>query len=163
MKKRHYVPAIALVTLGLDLLTKYMADTYIASYEPMRILPFFNLVNVENRGAAFSMLSNLGNGFFISVAVLALIFILYLLIKTNESPVSLALILGGAAGNLADRLYYGHVRDFLDFHLGVWHWPSFNVADSALTVGLVILLIHALRPQQQATKENGENTPAPHQ
>lgn len=150
MKKTIYVPLISIGTIVLDLVTKYMADTRIAPYEPMKIMPFFNLVNVENRGAAFSMLSNLGNGFFIAVALLAIVFIMYLLIKTEENPVSLALILGGAIGNLTDRLYYGHVRDFLDFHVGGWHWPSFNIADSALTVGLAILLIQALRPARPA-------------
>lgn len=145
MRKRHYVPLISFSTIGLDLLTKYMADTRVKPYEPVEILPFFNIVNVENTGAAFSMLSNMGNTFFITVAFLAIIFILYLLIRTEESPVPLALILGGAAGNLADRIYYGHVRDFLDFHIAGLHWPAFNVADSALTVGLCLLLWQAIR------------------
>jgi signal peptidase II len=149
MNKRAYVPAIALGTIFLDLVTKYMADTMVKPYEPVEVLPFFNLVNVENTGAAFSMLSSLGNGFFITVALLAILFILYLLVRTDESPVPLALILGGAVGNLTDRLYYGHVRDFLDFHVAGWHWPAFNVADSALTVGLAILLALALFPARR--------------
>jgi signal peptidase II len=144
MKKRLYVPIITIVTIALDLVTKYLADTLVEPYEPVKVIPFFNLVNVENTGAAFSMLSNLGNAFFITVALLAILFILYLLVRTDESPIPLALILGGAIGNLADRLYYGYVRDFLDFHIADWHWPAFNVADSALTVGLAILLFHAL-------------------
>ena len=159
MKKIIYVPLISIGTIAMDLVTKYMADTRIAPYGSLKILPFFNLVNVENRGAAFSMLSNLGNGFFIAVALLAILFILYLLIRTEENPVSLALILGGAIGNLTDRLYYGHVRDFLDFHLLGWHWPSFNVADSALTVGLAILLIQALRPVKPAPDNPGQTSP----
>lgn len=142
MKKKYYVPLIILGVIALDLITKYLADTMVKPYEPVEILSFFNIVNVENTGAAFSMLSNMGNAFFITVALLAIMFIMYLLIRTKESPAPLALILGGAVGNLTDRLYYGHVRDFLDFHISGWHWPAFNVADSALTAGLAILLIH---------------------
>jgi len=149
MRKSIYVPAIAMGTVALDLVTKYLADTMVAPFEPVEVLPVFSLVNVENTGAAFSMLSNLGNVFFITVALIAICFIMYLLIRTNESPVPLALILGGAAGNLADRLYYGYVRDFLDFHVSGWHWPAFNVADSALTVGITILLVHGLFPVKQ--------------
>ena len=145
MRKGLYVPAIAAGTIALDLLTKYLADTMVEPYEPVEVLSFFNLVNVENTGAAFSMLSNMGNVFFITVALLAILFILYLLFKTDENPVPLALILGGAVGNLTDRLYYGHVRDFLDFYIAGWHWPAFNVADSALTVGLCLLLWQSIR------------------
>ena len=145
MKKRHYVPATIAGVIGLDLITKYLADTRIPPYEPLEVLPFFNLVNVENTGAAFSMLSGMGNVFFISVAIIAIAFIVYLLMRTEEHPLSLALILGGAVGNLVDRLYLGHVRDFLDFHLAGWHWPAFNVADAALTVGLGLLLWQSLK------------------
>jgi len=159
MKKIIHAPLISIGIIVLDLVTKYMADSMVEPYEPVNVLPFFNLVNVENRGAAFSMLSNLGNGFFIAVALLAILFILYLLIRTEENPVSLALILGGAVGNLTDRLYYGHVRDFLDFHVGGWHWPSFNVADSALTAGLALLLIQALRPARPAPDKPGQTSP----
>lgn len=153
MKKQIYVPLTIALTLILDLVSKYYADTLIEPYEPVKLTPFFNLVNVENTGAAFSMLSNMGNRFFITIAILAIAFIVYLLMKTKESPLSLAFILGGALGNLADRLYYGHVRDFLDFHVAGWHWPAFNVADSALTVGLALLLIQSFRQQKRPHKD----------
>lgn len=152
MKKTYLVSSIAAGTVALDLITKYAADNTIIPYEPMKVLPFFNLVNVENKGAAFSMLSGMGNAFFISIALLAIAFILYLLVKTDESPLSLALILGGAVGNLTDRFYYGYVRDFLDFHAAGWHWPAFNVADSALTVGLALLLWHSIRHDVKTDK-----------
>lgn len=148
MKKQVYVPITILLTLALDLWTKWIADLKVDPYDPVDLTPFFRLVNVENRGAAFSMLSGAGNGFFITVALLAIGFIVYLLVKTNESPLGLALILGGAVGNLVDRLLYGHVRDFLDFYIGDWHWPAFNIADSALTVGLMLLLIQSFRLQK---------------
>lgn len=157
MKKLYYVPATVAITIALDLFTKYEADTRIAPYSAVEVLPFFNLVNVENTGAAFSMLSNMGNAFFITIALAAILFIMYLLVKTDEHPLSLALILGGAVGNLADRLMYGHVRDFLDFHVGGWHWPAFNVADSALTVGLALLLIYSLLPGRFG-KAGGQST-----
>ena len=156
MKKLYYVPATVAITIALDLFTKYEADMRIPSYSAVEVLPFFNLVNVENKGAAFSMLSGMGNGFFITIALAAIFFIVYLLVKTNEHPLSLALILGGAVGNLADRLLYGHVRDFLDFHVGGWHWPAFNVADSALTVGLALLLFYSLLPGKSG--KTGEQT-----
>ena len=150
MSKKVYVPLTIALTLVLDLVSKYYADTLIEPYEPVEVTPFFNLVNVENTGAAFSMLSSMGNTFFITIAILAIAFIIYLLMKTKESPLALALILGGAIGNLTDRLYYGHVRDFLDFHAWGWHWPAFNVADSALTVGLALLLIQSFRRQESS-------------
>lgn len=156
MKKRYFVSSIASGTIALDLITKYIADNSIAPYDPMKVLPFFNLVNVENRGAAFSMLSDMGNAFFITVGLLAIAFIVYLLARTDENPLSLALILGGAIGNLTDRLYYGYVRDFLDFHARGWHWPAFNVADSALTIGLALLLWHSIRHEGRTTKSTND-------
>lgn len=154
MKKPYLVSTICMMVIALDLITKYIADTTITPYEPVDVLPFFSLVNVENTGAAFSMLSGMGNAFFIGIATFAIAFIIYLLVKTNESPTSLSLILGGAIGNLADRIYYGHVRDFIDIHAGTWHWPAFNIADSALTLGLCLLLVATFRPgaNKQATK-----------
>ena len=161
MKKQVYAPLIIAGTLGLDLLSKHYADLMIEPYEPVVLTPFFRLVNVENTGAAFSMLSTMGSGFFITVATFAITLIVYLLLKTNENPVALSLILGGAIGNLIDRLMLGHVRDFLDFHMGDKHWPAFNVADSALTIGLVIMLISTFSTSRKSTAESKTDKDAP--
>ena len=142
MKNKAIPVAVTVVLVtALDLITKHLAASRISPYEPIEILPFMNLVNVQNRGAAFGMFSAFGSWFFIAISISAIAFIIYLLVKTNESPVALALIMAGALGNMADRLMLGYVRDFLDVHAGGHHWPAFNVADSALTVGLAMIIV----------------------
>ncbi|MCK4911712.1 MAG: signal peptidase II [Thermodesulfovibrionales bacterium] len=142
MKNKAIPVAVTVVLVtALDLITKHLAASRISPYEPIEILPFMNLVNVQNRGAAFGMFSAFGSWFFIAISISAIAFIIYLLVKTNESPVALALIMAGALGNVADRLMLGYVRDFLDVHAGGHHWPAFNVADSALTVGLAMIIV----------------------
>ena len=107
---------------------------------------FFNLVLVFNKGAAFSFLAGAPGWqtpLFVAVAVVAIVVVSVLLVRSPGDSVmraGLALILGGALGNLIDRLRYGQVVDFLDFHLSGWHWPAFNVADSAITIGVLCLL-----------------------
>jgi len=109
---------------------------------------FFNLVYVMNPGAAFGFLSRTPElfrySFFIGITVLAMLLIIYYLVKSeNEKAIitlSLALIFGGAVGNLIDRIRFGAVVDFLDFYIGNWHWPAFNAADSAITVGAALML-----------------------
>ncbi len=141
MKKATLAAVTVTGVTALDLVTKQVADSSISPYEPVEVLPFFNLVNVQNRGAAFGMFEAFGNAFFIIIAFAAIAFIIYLLLKTRENPFALSLIMAGAIGNLVDRITLGYVRDFLDFHAGGSHWPAFNVADSALTVGLGIIIV----------------------
>jgi signal peptidase II len=86
------------------------------------------------------MFKNLGSTFFIILSVFAIIFIINLLAKKTYSTVGLSLILGGALGNLIDRIVYGKVVDFVDFSVGTFHWPAFNVADSSLTIGIAVIL-----------------------
>jgi signal peptidase II len=116
---------------------------------------FFNLVLAYNRGAAFSLLAN-ASGWqrpaFIAVAVAAIVLILWLLARHASDRLfclGLALILGGALGNLWDRATLGHVVDFLDFHAAGYHWPAFNVADSAITVGAALLIYDGFRAQRR--------------
>jgi signal peptidase II len=104
-------------------------------------LPFFNIVYVENIGSAFGMFKSLGNVFFIIVAALAMVFVSILIIKDKDNRLSFSLILGGAAGNLTDRIIRGYVIDFLDMYVGRYHWPAFNVADSALTIGIFLIAL----------------------
>jgi signal peptidase II len=134
------------LVIALDQLTKFAIQQGLSLHEYIPVLPFFNIVRVHNVGAAFSLFADADGWqrtFFIAVAGGASIFILYLLRKASGRPlycIALALILGGALGNLIDRIAYGYVVDFLDVHYGTWHWPAFNVADSAITVGAALFI-----------------------
>ncbi len=158
-KKATFVGVTVVIVTTIDLITKHLAAARISPYEPIEVLPFFNLVNVQNRGAAFGIFSAFGSWFFIAISLAAIAFIIYLLVKTNESPLALALIISGALGNLADRLMLGHVRDFLDVHAGGYHWPAFNVADSALTVGLALIIVIPIIHGMKEKKETGPDSP----
>lgn len=143
---------LAGLVLLLDQLTKAMVtDNLVAYRDVIPLTGFFNLVHVHNTGAAFSLFADQGGwqrAFFVVLASVAAGVILYLLRKTRGQPLfnaALALILGGAVGNLLDRVLYGHVIDFLDFYVGTWHWPAFNVADSAITVGAALLIWDSFR------------------
>ena len=143
---------LAALTLALDQITKLAVIANLAPYQDVIPLTgFFNLVHVHNTGAAFSLFADQPGwqrGFFMVVGVVASGLMIYLLRKTRGRPVfclALALILGGALGNVIDRALYGHVIDFLDFHLAGWHWPAFNVADSGITVGAILLVLDSFR------------------
>ena len=133
----------------LDYVTKVAVLASFAPWEGRAVTPFFNLVLVFNKGAAFSFLASAPGWqmpFFATIAVVASVVISFLIFKHRNKTLfccGLALILGGALGNLYDRLVYGHVVDFLDFHAAGWHWPAFNVADSAITVGAAILIVES--------------------
>jgi signal peptidase II len=138
---------IAGVVLILDQVTKIAAAASLVLHEPVGLLPFFNLTLIHNSGAAFGFLSwasGWQNLFFIVVAAVACVVIVVMLQRMGgRDPwlaTALALILGGAAGNLIDRVLYGYVVDFADFFVGAWHWPAFNVADSAISIGAVLLV-----------------------
>jgi signal peptidase II len=143
---------LAALVLLLDQATKLaVVDRLIAYVDVIPLTGFFNLVHVHNTGAAFSLFADQPGwqrGFFIGVALIASGVILYLMRKTQGRrmfSIALALILGGAIGNVIDRILYGHVIDFLDFYIGSWHWPAFNVADSAITIGAVMLILDGMR------------------
>jgi len=144
MKKAFFVPSFTGFMVLADQFSKYLTADRIGQHESIRLLPFLNLVNVKNTGAAFGLFGGLGNGIFIAVSFMAIGFITALLIREKKSVLSLTLILSGTAGNLIDRLLYGYVRDFIDVFWGRYHWPAFNVADSCLTVGVALLLISGI-------------------
>ncbi len=142
MKKRQFVFfLVSLLILALDQLTKYFIKTHIGPFDVVRVTSFFNIVYFLNTGSAFGMFQGLGNSFFIIITLSAIALLIFLVIKDSHNRFPFALILGGAAGNLCDRIVSGHVTDFLDFYAGSHHWPAFNVADSALTIGISLLLI----------------------
>ena len=132
----------------LDQWSKWLAETSLIPYQPVPVMPLFNFTLAYNTGAAFSFLSGAGGWqrwFFISltVVVVAVLFSWIWRMRAEERlhAASISLILGGAIGNLIDRALLGHVIDFLDVYYGSHHWPIFNIADSAITVGVVLLII----------------------
>jgi signal peptidase II len=141
---------LSLVVVVLDLWTKSLAQGALAYGEFVPVLPFFNLTLAYNPGAAFSFLADAGGWqryFFTVVAVVAVLIMLVWLLRLKGEKIvacSLALVIGGALGNLYDRVVLGHVVDFLDFYWGVYHFPAFNLADSAITLGAVLLIIDML-------------------
>ncbi|ALG69426.2 signal peptidase II [Beggiatoa leptomitoformis] len=142
---------LSLLTLVLDQLTKFWASQVLTYQEPYSIIPFLNFTLVHNTGAAFSFLAEAGGWqryFLTALAVIvSLIMVVWLSrLSANQKwlAATIALILGGALGNLIDRVLYGYVIDFIDIYYQAWHFPAFNIADSAITVGAVMLLIDAL-------------------
>jgi len=144
MKRTLPVPAIILTIIVLDQITKYLVVSNMSPFDSIKIFPFLEIVNVRNTGAAFGSFRNFGSTFFIAVSVAAIIFVINLLVKRIYNTLGLSLVLGGAVGNLIDRILYGRVVDFIDFSVGTFHWPAFNVADSSLTVGITIILLTSL-------------------
>jgi signal peptidase II len=142
---------IAAIVILLDQITKVTIVKLFDYGASHPVTSFFNLVLVHNKGAAFSFLaaeSGWQRYFFTAIAAAAAIFIIYLLKRHAGKRMfcwALALILGGAIGNLIDRVMYGHVIDFLDFHINGWHWPAFNIADSAICIGAALFVLDELR------------------
>ena len=143
--------SIAALVLLIDQVTKIAISRAFEYGESLPLTSFFNLVLVYNKGAAFSFLADQGGWqryFFTILGIAAALFIIYLLKKHAGQKLfcwALALILGGAVVNVIDRIMYGHVIDFLDFHVNNWHWPAFNVADSAIFLGAALFIIDELR------------------
>ena len=145
---RWFLLSAAIV--AADQLTKWAVLASFAHGERREITGFLNLVLVFNKGAAFSMLAD-ADGWqtplLIVFALAAALIVSYLIVRNPGKRLlclGLAAILGGALGNVIDRLRYGHVVDFLDFHAMGWHWPAFNVADSAICIGAALLLVDGL-------------------
>jgi len=142
---------LSAVVIALDLYTKHLVLQAFAFSEHLYVTSFFDLVRYHNEGAAFSFLAGAGGWqriFFSAIAIVASVVIVYLLRKHKAEKLfcfALALILGGALGNLYDRLTLGYVVDFLLFHYQGWYWPAFNVADSAISCGVVLLLIDSFK------------------
>ncbi|MDJ0914026.1 MAG: signal peptidase II [Desulfobacterales bacterium] len=142
---------IAIAVVCLDQISKAIILKTLPLYQSVEVIPgFFNLTHIHNPGGAFGFLadqtSTLRHFVFLIVSLLAIGLIFYFYKKTPQSHPWLAsgfaLIFGGAIGNIIDRLRLGEVVDFLDFYIGRWHWPAFNVADSAVTIGIFIFIYH---------------------
>jgi len=142
---------ISAIVIALDLYTKQLIQQAFQFGEQLKITSFFDVVHFHNEGAAFGFLNDAGGWqkwFFASISIVAATVIIYLLKKHNNEKLfcfGLALILGGALGNLYDRVTLGYVVDFLSFHLNDNYFPAFNVADSAISVGVSILLLDSFK------------------
>ncbi|MCC7278992.1 MAG: lipoprotein signal peptidase [Chromatiaceae bacterium] len=145
---------LSLLVVILDQATKWLAEALLEPFRPIAIGPLLNLTLMYNEGAAFSFLSNAGGWqrwFFAAFALVMTIALVIWLVRLAKhegvTAAALALVIGGAIGNLIDRLLTGRVVDFIDFYVGTWHWPAFNVADSAITLGIVLLLVTGFREE----------------
>jgi signal peptidase II len=155
--------ALSLVVIALDQVTKAWARDLLTYGEPIPLLPMLNLTLAFNPGAAFNFLSDAGGwqrwllaGIAGVVAVVLTVWLARLRPGSGRAlPLALSLVLGGAVGNLWDRLALGVVVDFVDVHWGAYHWPAFNVADSAVCVGAFILIIGSLRPERRDAAGRG--------
>jgi signal peptidase II len=150
----------AIAVIVSDQITKAVITEKLFMYGSHKVIDgFFSLVYVMNPGAAFGFLAGAPEIFrylfFISVTVLAILLIIYYISKSKSQDVliviSLTLIFGGAVGNLIDRIRFGAVVDFLDFYIGTWHWPAFNVADSAISIGAVLMIWEMLVRRQKTS------------
>lgn len=146
----------------VDQLTKYWASVSLVYGRAVELLPMLNLTLLHNRGAAFSFLSDAGGWqrwFFTGIALAVSIFIVLWITRLPRGKtllgIALALVLGGAIGNLLDRVFLGYVVDFIDVYYLNYHWPAFNVADSAITVGAILLIIESFCHRDQSLE--GEN------
>lgn len=143
--------ALAVLVVVLDQLTKHLAETFLVYAQPHAVVPSFNLTLLYNRGAAFSFLNDAGGWqrwFFVTVSLLASIGLTVWLFRLRagrwQLALAVALVLGGAVGNLIDRLWLGHVVDFIQVYYRNWYFPAFNIADSAITVGAILLIWDSL-------------------
>lgn len=154
---------LALLIVILDQVSKVIAEASMIYGQRIKVLPIFDFTLLYNPGAAFSFLANQPGWqrwFFTVIALLAIAFITYLMRKHRDDKrflLALTLILGGAVGNLIDRVLYGHVIDFLLFYWEKWHYPAFNLADSAITVGAVLLIADELLRWRKKS-DNGTKT-----
>jgi len=165
MKKYTLPFSLAAVVLALDVVTKVAVRESLALYQHIEIIPgYFNLVHVLNKGAAFGILSDESidwqRAFLIATACLAVGVIVYMIhvghARERFGAIGLGLVLGGALGNLADRIREGYVTDFLDFYANGWHWPAFNVADIGISCGVCLLIISFYIAERRTKRDDAD-------
>ena len=144
LKKNLIIFSIIIFTFFLDLITKNYALSSLIINHSISINNFLNFTLAFNHGAAFSFLSNAGGWqrwFFIIFSVIVILIITYILVKEKNSQyIAFSFVIGGAIGNLYDRILYGYVIDFIEFHYNSFFWPIFNIADIAISIGIILLL-----------------------
>jgi len=166
LSKKHVIFLITLLlVVGLDQISKMYVISVMTLHASHPVIDgFFNIIHVQNPGAAFGFLANAApmfrSLFLIVVSAAAIVMILWFLAKNKSAGMfltfALSLILGGAMGNLLDRIRFGSVVDFLDFYIASWHWPAFNVADSAISAGAVLLVVEMFRRKRAGITAAGE-------
>jgi len=152
---------LAVVVVVFDQLTKYIASTSLEMFQPVAVMPMFNWTLMHNTGAAFSFLADAGGWqrwFFAVIAVVVSV-VIFLWIKRLEQhekwqAIALALILGGAIGNVIDRIWLGYVVDFIQVYYQQWYWPAFNIADSAISIGVAMIIIESIREHLSERKNS---------
>lgn len=147
---------VTVLVLAFDQWTKYLAVGALALYEPVPVMPSFNLMLAHNTGAAFSFLSDAGGWqrwFFVGLTLVISVVLLAWLYRLPRGqqllPIALTLVLGGAWGNVYDRMAHGYVIDFIDWYVGSYHWPAFNIADAAICFGAGLLIFDSFRHSKQ--------------
>ncbi len=152
---------LALFVVAADQLSKAWASAALSLHEPVEVLPVLSLTLMHNEGAAFSLLSDAGGWQRWFLTALAVVLGVVIAVWIHRLPATarlqsaaLGLVLGGAVGNLVDRLRLGHVVDFIDCHYRGWHWPAFNIADAAITLGAILLIMGGLGAGE--SRPNGE-------
>ncbi len=142
---------LSAVVIVLDQISKYMASQMLEMFQPLAVMPMFNLTLMHNPGAAFSFLSDAGGWqrwFFTLIAIVVCVVIISWIRRLGSAQhlqaAALSLVLGGALGNVIDRLLLGHVVDFIQIYYERWYWPAFNIADSAITLGVILLILDSL-------------------
>lgn len=152
---------LAAAVFALDRLSKWIIETRVSAFDVHKVIPgFFDIVHSQNRGVAFGLLNDSTSAWhtmaLIVFSAAALLLVAVLLWRSSRldrwTATGLALVLGGAAGNLFDRIVWGRVTDFLEFYIGDLHWPTFNVADSCIVIGSGLLLLELLRPKRQPAR-----------
>jgi len=147
---------LSILVVVLDQATKIWIDSSLQYNQPIPVLAFFDLRLLYNEGAAWSFLAEAGgwqrwflSGLAVVVTTILIVWLSRLKQGTSLLAVALALVIGGAVGNVIDRIMYGYVIDFIDIYYNAWHWPAFNLADSAISLGAILLVIDALRGQSE--------------
>jgi signal peptidase II len=161
-KRKHYF-AIAVIVVVVDQLSKWLVSSRLALHDSVNVIPgLFRLTHVQNQGAAFGILSDSPSEWKLSMliffSIFALVVVSTLLWRNshsiNTTGIALSLILGGAIGNLWDRMVAGHVTDFFDVYFRGYHWPAFNIADSAIVVGALLLMAEILFSKSEASESS---------
>lgn len=150
MRNAWLMLTVALIVV--DYFTKQYAVAHLTMYEPVAVTSFFNFTLIHNKGAAFGFLNSLGTTWVlaaISLIATGFFYSWFRQVKHGLQRCAIAMIMGGALGNFIDRAFYGYVIDFFDFHVGQHHWPAFNVADSAICVGVALLLLYWVKYERR--------------
>lgn len=164
-----FLAAVAGTVFVLDQITKAIVQKTMPLHESIPVIDgLFSLTYIRNPGAAFGLFAEHGNGlrmaFFVTISVVALLFLWTLFAKTPREAfvgrLSIAMVMGGAMGNLIDRIRFGEVVDFLDFYIGSYHWPAFNVADSSISIGVALMVWYFIQADRVA--RTSDPTPPAH-